>query len=118
MGTLSYKDLQVWQKSIQLVKEIYLITEKFPQSEKFGLVDQLRRAAISIPSNIAEGYGRNSPKERAQFISLARGSAAEVEAQLTVSRELGFVTSLDSTKAEQLVTEVLKMLTGLRKSLA
>jgi|SRR3989344_356406 len=118
MGTLSYKDLQVWRKSIQLVKEIYLITEKFPQSEKFGLVDQLRRAAISIPSNIAEGYGRNSPKERAQFISLARGSAAEVEAQLTVSRELGFVTSLDSTKAEQLVTEVLKMLTGLRKSLA
>ena len=118
MGTLSYKDLQVWQKSIQLVKEIYLITEKFPQSEKFGLVDQLRRAAVSVPSNIAEGYGRNSSKERKQFISLARGSAAEVEAQLTVSRELGFVTSLDSTKAEQLVTEVLKMLTGLRKSLA
>lgn len=118
MEARSYKDLQVWEKSIQLVKAIYLVTERFPQSEKFGLVDQLRRAAVSVPSNIAEGYGRNSSKERSQFISVARGSGAEVEAQLTVAKELGFIPADEFTKTEQLVVEVLKMLTGLRKSLA
>ena len=118
MEIKNYRDLRVWQSGMDLVVMVYELSDKFPAKEMYGLTSQIRRAAVSVPSNIAEGYGRNSSKERKQFISLARGSAAEVEAQLTVSRELGFVTSLDSTKAEQLVTEVLKMLTGLRKSLA
>jgi four helix bundle protein len=75
----SYKELIVWQKSIALVKEIYLLTEKLPQSELYGLISQMRRAAISIASNIAEGYGRNSTKEYTQFYSISYGSLLELE---------------------------------------
>lgn len=114
----SYKDLLVWKKAIQLVKQVYLITDKFPASEKFGLVNQLRRASVSIPSNIAEGYGRRSSKERRQFIALARGSASEVETQLIIAKELDFVTDKEFEETENLLTEVLKMLAGLSKSLS
>ena len=112
-----YKDLHVWQKGMQLAKEIYLLTSKFPSEEKFGLVSQLRRAAVSIPSNIAEGQARNTTGEFVQFISHAQGSAAEVDTQLLLSIELGYCVSNDLETAFRLLTDVQKMLKRLRHSL-
>src|SRR4051794_7239936 len=88
--TQSYKDLIVWQKSIALAKLVYQLTSKFPNEEKFGLVSQMRRAAVSIPSNIAEGQARHTTGEFIQFISHAEGSTAELDTQLIVAVELGF----------------------------
>lgn len=105
----SYKELVVWQKSIQLVKRVYLLTKKFPRSE-YSLVDQIKRAAVSIPSNIAEGYGRRSHKEYLQFYAIAYGSALEVETQLIISRELSFLTKDEFDLVHSLLTEVVKML--------
>lgn len=90
-----YKDLHVWQKGMQLAKEIYLLTGKLPSEEKFGLISQMRRAAVSIPSNIAEGQARNTTGEFVQFISHAEGSAAEVDIQLRLSIELGYCSAND-----------------------
>ena len=84
----SYKELIVWQKSILLVKEIYLLTNSFPKSEIFGLSSQMQRAVISIPSNIAEGYSRKNIKEYLQFLRIAYGSATELETQIIISKEL------------------------------
>ncbi|MDP3940908.1 MAG: four helix bundle protein [bacterium] len=106
----SYKELIVWQKAMQLVKVIFLLTESFPKSELFGLVSQMRRAAISIPSNIAEGYGRHSSKEYSQFCSVANGSALELETQLLLSGDLGFGDTQKREDALLLLEEVLKML--------
>jgi len=106
----SYKNLKVWQKSIELVKLIYKITNSFPRSEVFSLVSQIRRAAISIPSNIAEGYGRKSHKEYLQYYSIAYGSALETETQLTISKELGFITEKEFDLVSQLLTGIIKML--------
>ena len=109
----SYKELIVWQKSVQLVKEVFLLTNKFPKSELYGLISQMRRAAISIPSNIAEGYGRKSSKEYAQFYSIAYGSGLELETQIIIARELGFANNEDFGKVELLLEEVLKMLNSM-----
>ena len=87
----SYKQLTVWQRSIELVKEIYKVTEKFPKSELYGLVSQMRRSAISIPSNIAEGYKRKNLDEYVQFLSITDASAAELETQIIISKNLGFL---------------------------
>lgn len=106
----SYKELIVWQKSIELVKLIYGMTSLFPKNEQFGLVMQLRRAVVSIPSNIAEGYARRSHKEYLQFYSVAYGSALEVETQLIISRELKFASPQHFTKIENLLEEIIKML--------
>jgi len=106
----SYKELIVWQKSIQLVKEIFILTDKFPKSEMYGLISQIRRATISIPSNIAEGYGRKSIKEYAQFYSIAYGSALETETQIIIAKELNFAKSEDFAKIDLLLEEVLRML--------
>lgn len=116
--TTSFKDLTVWGKSLQLVKSVYLLTRKFPESEKFGLTNQIRRAAVSIPANIAEGYGRNFTKERKQFVAMAKGSASELEAELLVAKELGFVNDNEFSSVQPLMTEVLKMLSGLLRSLS
>ena len=113
MESKSFKDLTVWTKSLQLVKEVYLLTTSFPDSEKFGLTNQIRRASVSIPANIAEGYGRNSSKERRQFIAVAKGSASELEAELLISRELGFIDEKSFTSIQVQLSEVLKMLAGL-----
>lgn len=110
MKIQSYKELIVWQKSIILVKEIYKITKNFPKSELLTLVNQIRRAAVSISSNIAEGYGRRSHKEYLQFYSIAYGSALEVETQLIISKELGFVDQAEFDKVNIVLTEVIKML--------
>ena len=86
----SYKALVVWQKGMGLAKQVYQLTETFPASEKYGLVAQMRRAGVSVPSNIAEGQARRSRREFIQFVSHAEGSAAELETQLILSTELGF----------------------------
>jgi len=91
----SFRDLDVWKLSIEIVKNIYELTHKFPNSEIYGLTAQLRRSAISIPSNIAEGQGRNSAKEFKQFLSIALGSLAELETQLVISKEVNYLTEQD-----------------------
>src|SRR3989304_8646372 len=106
----SYKELIVWQKSIMLVKAVYNLTSKFPSEEKFGITSQIRRAAVSIPSNIAEGYGRRSHKEYLQFYSIAYGSALELETQLIISKDLQFADLKDFEMSEKILLEVLKML--------
>ena len=87
----THKDLDVWKDSIELVTKIYQLVSNFPKEERFGLVDQIKRAAISIPSNIAEGAARNSQKEFLQFLYIALGSIAELETQLIISKKLGFL---------------------------
>lgn len=111
----SYKELIVWQKSIVLVKEVFLITKNFPHSELYGLVSQMRRAAVSIPSNIAEGYGRKSVKEYKQFYAIAYGSVLELETQVIIAKELGFLGN--SLEVEQLIQEISKMLNSMIKKL-
>ena len=113
----SHKDLIVWQKSMEHVSAIYVATRTFPKEELFGIVSQMRRAAISIPSNIAEGYGRLYGKETVKFLSNALGSASELETQLIISKNLDF---LPVEKAQELIAqieEILRMLTALIKSL-
>lgn len=106
----TYKDLIVWQRSMELVKEIYLLTSRFPNEEKYGLVSQMQRAAVSIPSNIAEGYLRKHKKEYTQFLSVALGSAAELETQVLICKSLEKFGEIDFLKAESLIVEVMKML--------
>lgn len=113
----SHKELIVWQKGIDLVINIYKLTEDFPKEELYGITSQMRRCAVSIPSNIAEGYNRRSKKEYAQFIMVAFGSGAELETQLIIAQKLKF---LDPEKFKQtimLLTEVMKMLNRLDFSL-
>jgi len=93
---MDYKELNVWKESIDLVKLVYEVTQKFPSEEKFGLVSQLRRASVSIPSNIAEGNGRSSDKHYKRFVEMAYGSALELETQLIISVELNFIKENDS----------------------
>ncbi len=113
----SYRDLTVWQRAIETCVAIYKLTEKFPGSEMYGLTNQLRRAGVSTPSNIAEGFGRNSSGEYKQFLGVARGSNFEVQTQLVIARELGLgeKQSLDTTEA--LSHEVGKMLVTLMNRL-
>ena len=114
MGIIkSYKELIVWQKSIQLVKEVFLLTEKYPKSELYGIISQMRRAAVSVPSNIAEAYGRRSLSGTSQFYSFAYGSALELETQIIISKELKFASEELFIQSEALLLEVLKMLNKL-----
>lgn len=113
MKLKSHKELVVWQKSMDLVVLIYELTSKFPKSELFGITSQMRRAAISIPSNIAEGWGRKSSKEYLQFMSIAYGSALELETQLILSKRLKLAEEQDFEKAETVLLEVLKMLNSM-----
>lgn len=110
MKVTSYKELFVWQKSISLVVWVYKLTGLFPKNELYGIVMQIRRAAVSIPSNIAEGYGRRSHKEYTRFYSVAYGSALELETQLIIAKQLGFVNEDLFKESESLLTEVIKML--------
>ncbi len=110
MKLQSYKELIVWQKSMDLVEKIYLLTKLFPKEELFGLVMQMRRAVVSIPSNIAEGYARRSHKEYLQFYSISYGSALELETQLEIAKRLKFALSESFATSERLLEEVCKML--------
>jgi four helix bundle protein len=116
--TGNYKDLIVWQKGIALVKQIYEMTQTFPAEERFGLVSQMRRAAVSIPSNIAEGQARHTTREFIQFVSHAEGSVAELDTQLTIAGQLGYCTNGKIESMLQLVSELRKMLNALRRKLA
>ena len=113
----SYKDLLVWQKGMKLVKEIYRITRTFPADERFGLVSQMRRAAVSVPSNISEGQARRSTTEFIQFISQAEGSVAELDTQLILAFELGYCPVGEAAPAMELISELKKMLNSLRRTL-
>lgn len=113
MKLQSYKDLIVWQKSIELVIIVYKITSKFPKSELFGITSQARRAVVSIPSSIAEGYGRRHIKEYRQYLSISYGSTLELETPLIISKKLEFVSASDFDKAISLLQEVSKMLNSM-----
>jgi four helix bundle protein len=112
-----YKDLHVWQKAMELAKHVYLLTGRFPSEEKFGLISQMRRAAVSIPSNIAEGQARNTTGEYVQFISHAEGSSAELDTQIRLCLDLGYCVGPDVEDIFKLLTDVQKMLKRLRHSL-
>jgi four helix bundle protein len=107
----SHKDLNVWKKSMEFVQNIYRITREFPQVEQYGLSAQMRRSAISIPSNIAEGAARNSVKEFKQFLYISLGSAAEIETQLEIAEGLGYISNGKSLQTN--IIEIRKMLMGL-----
>ncbi|MDR2622462.1 MAG: four helix bundle protein [Dysgonamonadaceae bacterium] len=109
----THKDLVVWQKALLLVKLLYQYTQSFPKEEIFGLTSQMRRCAVSIPSNIAEGSGRHSEKELLQFLNIALGSASELETQLIISNELAFLPKENFDDLYNLNNEVIKMLTSL-----
>ena len=112
-----YKDLKVWQKSMVLVNQVYEITQGFPESEKFGLISQMRRAAVSIPSNIAEGYGRGSKLEYSRFVKISRGSLFELDTQMEIAKIQDFIDSSIHSDITKIVNEVGKMINGLIKSL-
>ena len=109
----SHVDLDVWKLSMDFVDDLYNITDTFPASEKFGLVSQLRRAGVSVPSNIAEGAGRFHEKEFIQFLYISRGSLAEIETQLEIARRRGYVKSIDSLISSSI--RIRKMINGLIK---
>ena len=113
----THRDLLVWQKGINLVKVIYQLTDSFPQTEQFGLISQMRRSAVSIPSNIAEGCGRNSDKELIQFLYIALGSASELETQIIISIELNFLEKQNAEIALDSISELIRMISSLIKSL-
>ena len=116
--TRSYKDLVVWQKGIALAKLVYQLTKNFPSEEKFGRVAQMRRAAVSIPSNIAEGQARHTTGEFIQFISHAEGSVAELDTQLILSIELKLCRDVGAKAAFEMIAELRRMLNVLRRKLA
>jgi four helix bundle protein len=114
----SYRDLVVWQKGIELAKMLYALTTSFPSEEKFGLISQIRRAAVSVPSNIAEGQARHTTGEFIQFISHAEGSAAELDTQLCLSVELGLLGADRAAPGFALIDEIRRMLNSLRRRLS
>lgn len=116
MAVQSYKDLLVWQKAMQLVKVTYQMIDKLPNEERFALADQMRRSAVSIPSNIAEGASRNSSKEFIKFLSIANGSKSELMTQFEICKMLGYIENIEEVLV--LGDEVGKMLNALIKKLS
>jgi four helix bundle protein len=116
--TRDYRDLVVWQKGILLVRRVYELTAAFPTDERFGLVSQMRRAAVSIPSNIAEGQARRTTGEFIQSLSHAEGSVAELDTQLIIAIDLGYCTRAGAEDIFDLVMELRRMLNALRRRLA
>ena len=113
----TYKDLIVWQKSMNLVVEVYKLTECFPRSEIYGLTSQMRRCAVSIPSNIAEGRRRGTRKDYRHFLIIAYGSGAELETQVEIAKRLPFGENLDFKKVETLLNEIMRMLNKMLSAL-
>jgi four helix bundle protein len=113
-----YRDLKVWQLGIEISLVIYKLTESFPTREQYGLSSQLRRAATSVPSNIAVGHSRGATKDLIRFLAISRGSVAELETQLIISKNLGYVNPADFDHAMSMLEEESRMLAGLRRSLA
>jgi four helix bundle protein len=117
MRVQSYRDLRVWKTAVELTLEVYRITESFPPSERFGLTSQLRRAAISVASNIAEGHARSTRGEFRNFLSVARGSAVEVEVQLFVAEQIGYARAPMLVKARDYCDAISRMITKLKRAL-
>ena len=113
----NFKELIVWQKSREFVKHIYTITQKFPAEEKFGLIQQICRAAVSIPSNISEGAGRNTNNDFMHFLDIANGSAYEVESQLYLSLDLHYIEQDEFDRINNLLQDIQKLIFNFRKSL-
>jgi carbamoyl-phosphate synthase large subunit len=113
----SYRDLKVWQAACVLAKEVYVMTADFPKEEIYGLTAQMRRAAVSIPSNLAEGHSRRGARDFASFISIAIGSAAELHTQVLISQDLGFCDEESCRPVLNRLEEVQRMLHGLRSSI-
>jgi len=113
----SYRDLIAWRKAMDLVTEIYRVTRAFPRDELYGLSNQLRRAAVSVPSNVAEGQARFSSKEFHHFLSQARGSLVEIETQLTIAQKLNYLTSTQTQPLLDRAAELGKVLNGLIASI-
>ena len=114
----SFKQLRVWQKGIEIVKEIYALTQPFPKEEIYGLTSQMRRAAISIPANIAEGFKRLHGKEYRQFLHIALGSAAELETELIIARELNFINEQELSEVSEKLDHTSKMMSSLLRKLS
>lgn len=110
-----FRDLIAWQKGMELTEMVYKITSSFPKEELYGITSQMRRSAVSIPSNIAEGQLRNSKKEFIQFFSIALGSCAELSTQLELSKRLRYLTESDFERISEVIYEVMKVLHGLRR---
>jgi len=113
----SARDLNVWKEAMNLVKQVYIETKKFPKEEIYGITNQIRRAAVSIPSNIAEGNGRKNRKEYINFLSIANGSLMELETQLIISENIGYLDKENIDILLKQVELVSRLLNGLRKSL-
>ena len=113
MLNLNHKNLNVWKKGVLLVKEVYLITRKFPLDEKYGLISQLRRSSVSVPSNIAEGASRKSEKDRKRFYEIARSSLVELDTQIEIAIELEFINNNETEKNEKLANELFAMLSAM-----
>ena len=112
------KQLTVWRKSVDLCKLVYHATACFPSAERFGLTAQMRRAAVAIPSNLAEGRGRGTRADYRQFVIIARGSACELETQTIIAQELGFLDAADADALLEQTREIIRMLNGLVRSLS
>ena len=112
-----FKELEIWKRSRFFCSEIYQVTSSFQSDEKFGLTNQLRRAAVSIPSNIAEGSSRNSNKDFSRFLEIAIGSAYEIETQILIASDLGFITPPESENLTSELAEIIKMISRFRSTL-
>lgn len=113
----SFKDLRIWQKAIEIVKDIYKMTERFPNNELYGLTSQMRRSAVSLPSNIAEGFKRHHNKEYKQFLYVTLGSSAELETQLIIANELKYINSKQKDSIGEKLDHLSKMVTVLMQKL-
>lgn len=113
----SYRDLHVWQRAVELVEEVYRVSAGFPAEERYGLTSQIRKAAVSVPSNIAEGYGRRRTGHYVHHLDIANGSLKEVETQLIIAGRLAFIEKEQAKEAWSLLQQTGKMLTGLTRSL-
>jgi len=113
MKVKDYKDLKVWQKGIEIVDKIYSITATFPKEELYGLVTQMRKSSVSIPSNIAEGFVRNHPKEYRQFLYISLGSCAELDTQLIISNRRNYITKKDLDELSEDINHESRMLVNL-----
>ena len=113
----THRDLRVWQQSIEMVTSIYKMTKAFPKDEIFGLVSQMRRAAVSVPSNIAEGYARGTDKEKLHFLRISSGSMSEIETQLMLSLKLGYIGQETYSELSEQITSVWKQLNALISSI-
>lgn len=113
----SYRDLKIWQRAIDLVEEIYNVTRSFPSEEKFGLTSQMRRCSVSVPSNIAEGFGRVHNKEYRNFLFISIGSCAELSTQLTISARVGYLEKAKEQRLQDEIDQISRMIMSLTKKL-